>query len=72
MKLIEWLSIPNADGTRKRRRDFAAKIGVTPTMVTEYAAGRVWPGRDKMVAIYRETDRQVAPNDFLQLEGAVQ
>jgi DNA-binding transcriptional regulator YdaS (Cro superfamily) len=70
MTLSEWLAIPNPDGSRKRRRVFAAAIGVSPTMVTEYAAGRMWPGRDIMKAIVRETAGQVTPNDFLQPEAA--
>lgn len=70
MTLAEWLDIPNRDGTRKRRREFAARIGVTPTMVTEYARGRMWPGRDKMLAIARETRGAVTANDFVQCEPA--
>jgi transcriptional regulator with XRE-family HTH domain len=65
MKLIDWLQQRNPDGSRKRRRDFARQIGVSPTMVTEYAEGRAWPGRDKMEAIVRETAGAVTANDFL-------
>lgn len=65
MKLADWLAIPNDDGSRKRKRDFAARIGVTPTMVTEYAEGRMWPGREKIEAIVRETAGNVTANDFL-------
>lgn len=65
MKLAEWLAIPDENGLRKRKRDFAARIGVTPTMVTEYAEGRMWPGREKIEAIVRETDGAVSANDFL-------
>lgn len=70
MTLADWLKIPNADGSRKRRRDFAARIGVTPTMVTEYAEGRMWPRREVMQAIMRETGGQVTANDFLHPEAA--
>jgi 3,4-dihydroxy 2-butanone 4-phosphate synthase/GTP cyclohydrolase II len=66
MKLADWLRIPNADGSRKRRYKFAQAIGVTPTMVTEYAEGRIWPGKDKMEAIRRETRGAVTANDFLE------
>lgn len=69
MKLADWLALPNPDGSRKRRRDFAAKIGVHPTMVTEYAEDRAWPGRERMEAIVRETGGQVTPNDFLSVEA---
>lgn len=65
MKLSDWLALPNSDGTRKRRRDFARQIGVTPTMITEYAEGRMWPGRDKVEAIVRETNGAVTANDLL-------
>jgi DNA-binding transcriptional regulator YdaS (Cro superfamily) len=65
MKLIDWLRQRNPDGTRKRRRDFARKIGVSPTMITEYVEGRAWPKREKMEAIVRETGGAVTANDFL-------
>ncbi len=69
MKLADWLAIPNHDGTRKRRRDFAARIGVTPTMVTEYVEGRAWAGRDRFEAIVKETNGAVTPNDHLSEEA---
>lgn len=78
MKLSDWLNLPNDDGARKRRRDFAAKIGVHPTMVTEYAEGRAWPGKDRWQGIVRETRGAVTPNDHLSdevrglIEGAAQ
>jgi len=70
MKLSDWLLIPNPDGTKKRRSKFAADIGVTPTMITAYCAGQMWPGRDKMEAIARETDGAVTANDFVDMESA--
>ena len=36
MTLLEWLAVPNADGSKKRKYRFAKAIGVTQTMVTEY------------------------------------
>jgi transcriptional regulator with XRE-family HTH domain len=66
MKLASWLQIPNEDGTRKRRRDFAARIGVTPSMITAYCEDRMWPKRALMEAIVRETGGEVTPNDFIQ------
>lgn len=65
MKLSAWLDIPNPDGSRKRRREFAARIGVTPTMITEYCADRMWPGKDIMQRIFDETGGEVTPNDFI-------
>jgi DNA-binding transcriptional regulator YdaS (Cro superfamily) len=69
MKLADWLAIRNPDGSRKRKRDFAAKIGVSPTMVTEYAEGRMWPGRERIEAIVRETNGEVGPTDFVSSEA---
>lgn len=72
MKLKAWLEIPNADGSRKLRRDFADKIGVTPMMVTLYCEKAAWPGRDKMAAIARETDGAVTANDFVNTKESAQ
>lgn len=70
MKLADWFRQPNADGSKRRKGAFAAAIGVTPSMITEYCEGRMWPGREKMEAIVRETGGQVTANDFLQMEAA--
>lgn len=72
MKLDEWLDIPNPDGTRKRRDHFAARIGVTPQMISGYCSGKFWPGKEKQEAIYRETNGEVAPNDWANLQEAAQ
>lgn len=69
MKLSDWLAIPNPDGSRKRKRDFAARIGVSPTMVTEYAEGRMWPGRPRIEAIVAATNGEVGPADFVSPEA---
>lgn len=65
MKLADWLK-----QTKTRRNAFAVRIGVTASMITEYCEGRMWPGRDKMESIVRETDGEVTANDFLQIEAA--
>ncbi len=70
MTLNEWLAQPNADGSKRRKNAFAGAIGVTPTMVTEYAEGRMWPGREIVKAIERETAGQVTANDLLHAEAA--
>jgi 3,4-dihydroxy 2-butanone 4-phosphate synthase / GTP cyclohydrolase II len=61
MKLAEWLK-----ATKTRRNAFAERIGVQPSIITDYCENRIWPGRDKMEAIVRETDGKVTANDFLQ------
>lgn len=68
MKLADWLKIPNPDGSRKRRSAFAAAIGVTPTMVTQYCDNAMWPGRERMEAIVRETSGAVTANDFIDMQ----
>ena len=64
MKLDQWLSTPNPDGSKKVRGDFARDIGVTPQMISAYCNG-TWPSRDRMEAIVRETNGEVTANDFL-------
>lgn len=68
MKLSEWLDTPNPDGSRKVRGDFATKIGVTPQMISAYCNDRMWPGKERMEAIVRETDGAVTANDFIDMQ----
>ena len=74
MKLADWLNLPNQDGTKKRRSKFASDIGVTPTMITAYCDGEMWPGKARMREIERVTEGAVTANDFVHLEpvGAAQ
>ena len=72
MKLKDWLELPNPDGSRRRRSAFAAAIGVTPTMVTQYCEDAMWPGKERMQAIVRETRGAVTANDFIDMQGASQ
>lgn len=72
MKLTDWLKLPNSDGSRKSRGKFAADIGVTPQMISAYCKGSMWPGRDRMEAIARETGGEVTANDFLQTDEVTQ
>ena len=67
MKLSAWFEIPNSDGSRKNKADFAARIGVTPQMISAYCADRMWPGKERMEAIARETAGDVTANDFIDL-----
>jgi DNA-binding transcriptional regulator YdaS (Cro superfamily) len=66
MKLAQWFETPNPDGSRKSKGDFAANIGVTPQMISAYCADRMWPGRERMEAIARETKGEVTANDFVE------
>jgi hypothetical protein len=72
MKLAEWFETPNPDGSKKSKADFAARIDVTPQMISAYCADRMWPGRERMGAIIRETGGAVTANDFLKLDEAAQ
>lgn len=70
MKLAHWLEIPNPDGSKKSKGKFAKDIGVTPQMISAYCADRMWPGRERMEAIARETSGAVTANDFVEREAA--
>jgi len=72
MKLSAWFDIPNPDGSRKNKADFALRIGVTPQMISAYCADRMWPGRDRMEAIARETAGEVTANDFIDMPNDAQ
>jgi transcriptional regulator with XRE-family HTH domain len=67
MKLSEWLDIPNPDGSRKRRDEFADRIEVTPQMISAYCAGDIWPSKATMKLIMTATGGDVTPNDFIGL-----
>lgn len=71
MKLAEWLDLPNPDGSRKRRDEFAARIKVTPQMISAYCADgskATWPSRERQKLIFTETDGAVTPNDWVGIE----
>jgi len=70
MKLADWFEIPNSDGSKKSKAAFADSIGVTPQMISAYCADRMWPGKERMEAIIRETGGAVTANDFLNLPEA--
>ncbi len=68
MKLADWLKgDETADPPRPRvtQAEFARRIGAAAPLITAYIDGSVWPGRDKMEAIIRETGGAVTANDFL-------
>lgn len=70
MKLADWFETPNADGSKKSKSDFAARIDVTPQMISAYCAGRMWPGKERMESIVRETAGEVTANDFIDMQSA--
>jgi DNA-binding transcriptional regulator YdaS (Cro superfamily) len=72
MKLAEWLDLPNPDGSRKRRDEFATRIDVTPQMISAYCAGTIWPSKKRMENIVRVTEGAVTPNDFVKMDEAAQ
>lgn len=71
MKLADWLLIPEADGRRKRRREFAAKIGVSPTMITLYCEQDVVPTAGVLRRIFDATGGEVTANDFVHTDQQV-
>lgn len=70
MKLAEWFSVRNPDGSKRRKGEFAEKIGKSAATVTAYLKGEAWPDRVTMAAITRETAGAVTANDFVELETA--
>lgn len=66
MKLGDWLKM-----TKTRQYKFAAKVGVSAGMVSDYVAGRARPSRPEIYdAIACETGNLVLPNDFYDLPRA--
>jgi 3,4-dihydroxy 2-butanone 4-phosphate synthase/GTP cyclohydrolase II len=61
MQLSDWL-----EKHRVKRKDFAARIQMSPSYITAICNGTVWPGRDVAVRILTETGGAVKPNDFLK------
>lgn len=72
MKLADWLKTPTEDGSKRSYGAFAKDIGVTPQMISAYCSGRMWPGKERMEAIVRETGGAVTANDFLDVQEAAQ
>lgn len=60
MKLADWLK-----REKLPRYRFAERIGVQPSVVTDYCLGRYCPRPEKARAIMRETGGEVTANDFL-------
>ena len=60
MQLSDWLA---REGVK--RKDFAEKIGVSPSYVTALCDGSLWPGRRIMGLIKRATGGDVTADDFM-------
>jgi len=54
------------------RRTFAARIGATPTMITDWCSGKYWPSRPMALAIEQETQGEVTAADFVHLGTAAE
>jgi hypothetical protein len=50
---------------RIRAIEFAARIGVTTSLITSWYREDAWIGKEVAQAIYRETNGEITPNDFL-------
>ncbi|MBR9779632.1 MAG: hypothetical protein GYB52_09830 [Rhodospirillales bacterium] len=59
MKLNEWLK-----ATKTKRIVFAARIGVSPSMITRLCDGSLMPNVTVAHRIWEETKGAVTPNDF--------
>ena len=66
MKLADWLKEKQLP-----RYKFAERIGVQPSVVSDYCNGRYCPRPKVAVAISRETDGAVTANDFLPIIALV-
>jgi len=67
MKLADWLK-----ETKIRRYVFAERIGVQPSVISDYCNGKYCPRPKIAEAIIRETGGAVTANDFLSISPDVQ
>ena len=65
MKLADWLQLPDDKGKPRLRYKFAERIGVSNASITCYCDGSVFPSREVLVKIKRETKGAVCADDFL-------
>ncbi|MET4734779.1 hypothetical protein ABIE64_003518 [Thalassospira sp. MBR-102] len=59
MKLSEWLK-----ATKTKKIEFAARIGVSPSMVTRLCDGSQMPNVETAHRVWAATGGAVTPNDF--------
>jgi len=67
MQLSEWLTQQGI-----KRKDFAARIGVSPQTITGWCKGTFWIKREQAKAVFDETAGAVTPTDFLRADEAAQ
>jgi hypothetical protein len=65
MLLRDWLR-----RERVKRIDFAKRVRISPSYLTDLCSGVAWPGRDVAERVMRETGGEVTPLDFLSCEAA--
>lgn len=65
MQLSDWLSQNNI-----KRKDFAARIGVSPQTITGWCKGTFWIKHDQAKAVLKATGGAVTPTDFLKKDAA--
>lgn len=71
MRLADWFKERNADGSKRRKGDFAKKIGKSPSTVTAYCDGRAEPSASTAAAIERLTAGAVRAADFEEVAAKV-
>lgn len=65
MKLTDWLTSHNVS-----RVEFARRAGLSPSAVTQLCNNEgAWLSRETAEVIFRETNGQVTPNDFMSPAG---
>jgi len=62
MLLSEWLRTKG-----EKRSHFAARIGVSATVVTKLCQGKQWLNRDTALKIERATEGEVTAADFVHV-----
>lgn len=65
MKLPEWLAANDVTMVA-----FAKTVGVTPSAVSRWCSGELFPATDKLVRIRRATMGAVSADDFMPAEAA--
>lgn len=67
MTLTEYLAKENT-----RQAEFASRIKMSPAYVSMICSGQVWPSREVVARIAKETGGKVTANDFMKPMKAAQ